>query len=125
MSNLIPMDASKVKEGSMGLSYQMLTKSNYTTWVLKMRVFMHGHGVWKAVKSNNQKSTIEDQSDKIALAVIYQGKHEEILLSLAEKKTAKDAYEVIRTMYQDAERVKKTGVLTLKAVFESLSMKYN
>lgn len=32
----------KVKDGSVGLSYPMLTKSNYTAWLIKMKVFIVG-----------------------------------------------------------------------------------
>lgn len=34
------MEVNKVKGGSIGLSYPMLTRSNYTAWALKMKVFM-------------------------------------------------------------------------------------
>lgn len=44
-------------------------------------------------------------------------------MSLADKQTARDAWEVIKTMCQGAERVKKARVQTLKGEFEALSMK--
>lgn len=75
----------------MGLSYPMLTKSNYTAWAMKMKVFMQAHGVWEAVENSDQKAVVDERIDKIALAMIYQGIPEEMLLSLAEKKKAKDA----------------------------------
>lgn len=61
--------------------------------------------------------------DKVALTMIYQGILEEVLLSLAEKKTAKGAWEAIKTLFQGGDRVKKARIQTLKAEFESLSMK--
>lgn len=110
-------------KGSVGLSYPTLTKGNYTAWSLKMRVFMQAHGVWDAVESSDPKVVVEGKTDKIALAMIYQGIPEEFLLSIAEKKTAKDAWEAIKTMSQGADKVKKAKVQTLKAEFEALSMK--
>ena len=59
----------------------------------------------------------------MALAAIYQGIPEEILLSIAEKKTAKDAWEAIKVLCMGAERVKVAKVQTLRTEFESLNMK--
>lgn len=109
--------------GSFGLSYPTLTKGNYTAWSMKMIVFMQAHGVWEAVEPSDPKAVIEEKTDKIALAMIYQAIPEEILLSLANKKTSKDAWDAIRTMCQGAERVKQAKVQTLRAEFEALSMK--
>ncbi|GJU61828.1 zinc finger, CCHC-type containing protein [Tanacetum coccineum] len=46
-----------------------------------------------------------------------------MLLSLAEKETAKETWTTLKTMYMEADRVKTTRVQTLKAEFEVLSMK--
>lgn len=46
-----------------------------------------------------------------------------MLLSIAEKKCAKDAWDAIKTICLGADRVKKAKVQTLKVDFESLSMK--
>ncbi|KAL8090104.1 hypothetical protein AgCh_039540 [Apium graveolens] len=117
------MESSKGKGRSMGLTYPTLSKTNYTTWALKMKVMMQAHGVWEAVEQSDPKANVEERTDKIALAMIYQGVPEEILLSLAEKKQAKDAWEAIKTMYQGAKKVKSAKIQTLKAEFESLAMK--
>ncbi|KAL8117920.1 hypothetical protein AgCh_015707 [Apium graveolens] len=85
-----------------------------------MKVYMQAHGVWDAVEP---KETVEDRMDKIFVAAIYQGIPEDILLSLAEKKMAKEACEAVKIMCQGAERVKKAKVQTLKAEFEGMSMK--
>lgn len=59
---------------------------------------MQARGVWEAVEPKDPKSTVEEKMDKIALAVIYQGLPEHILLAVAEKLTAKEVWEVIKTM---------------------------
>lgn len=69
------------------------------------------------------KADIEEKTDKMALAAIYQGIPEDILLSVAEKETAKEAREAVKTLCQGAERVKKARIQTLKSEFESMSMK--
>ena len=119
------MDVNKIKGGSFGLSYPMLARSNYTAWSLKMKVFMQAQGVWAAVESTDEKTVVEEKTDKIALAMIYQGIPEEFLLMIAEKKTAKEAWDAIKTLCQGADRVKKARIQTLKAEFEALSMKEN
>lgn len=75
-----------MKNGSIGLSYPMLARSNYTTWALKMKVFMQAHGVWSAVESNVSKVAIDEKSDKVAMAMMYQGLPEDVLLSVALKR---------------------------------------
>lgn len=117
------MDEVKSKEGSLNLSYPMLTKTNYTAWALKMRVFMQAHGIWEAVEQSDPKAAVEEKMDKIAMAAIFQAISEDILLSLAEKKTAKETWTVIKTMCLGAERVKQAKVQTLKAEFKNLNMK--
>lgn len=119
-------EASKNKDGQIGLTFPMLTKTNYTAWAMKMRVFMQAHGVWEAVEQKDPKDpkvTVEDKMDKRALAMIYQGISEDLLLTLAERKTAKDAWDAIKTVSLGAEKVKKAKAQTLKAEFESLKMK--
>lgn len=48
-----------------------------------------------------------------------------MLLSLAEKKTAKEVWEAIKTLCQGADRVKKARIQMLKSEFEALSMREN
>ena len=117
------MDANKLKGGSVGLSYPTLTRENYTAWSMKMRVFMQAHSVWEAVEPTDPKTAVEGKTDKVALAMIYQGIPEDVLLSIADKKTAKEAWEAIKTMSQGADRVKKARIQTLKAEFEVMGMK--
>ncbi|GJV65184.1 hypothetical protein Tco_1476012 [Tanacetum coccineum] len=58
---------------------------------IKMRVFMQAQGVWDAVEPKTSNTVVEVKKDKMALAAIYQGIPEDLLLSLAEKKIAKEA----------------------------------
>lgn len=96
------------KKGSMGFSYPMLSRNNYTAWSVKMKVYMQAQGVWEAVESGESKEEI--RKDKVALPIIYQGLPEDILLTVAEKETAKEAWEAIKMMCVGAERVQKAKV---------------
>ena len=101
----------------------MLARNNYTAWSLKMKVFMEAQGVWEAVEPDDPKAVVPMKTDKMSLAAIYSSIPEEMLLSLAEKKSAKEAWEAIQTLCVGVERVKAAKVQTLKTEFESLQMK--
>ena len=116
-------DSSKGKEVKIGLSLPMITKTNYTAWAMKMKVFLQAYNVWEAVEPNDPKAVIDDKADNCAMAMIYQSISEELLLTLAERTTAKAVWEAIKTASLGADRVKKAMAQTLKAEFESLSMK--
>lgn len=103
--------------------YPMLTKNNYTAWSLKMKVFMKAQGVWGAIEQKNPRVAVEERTMQMALAAIYQGVPEDILLAIAEKETAKEAWEAIKTMCMGVERVQEAKIQTLKGEFESLTMK--
>lgn len=92
------MEVFKSKEGSVGLSYPMLTKSNYTAWAIKMKVNMQAHGIWGAIEPADPNVRVKDKMDKVAMTAIFQAIPEDILLTLAEKKTAKDIWEAIKTL---------------------------
>ncbi|KAL4589803.1 hypothetical protein LXL04_002713 [Taraxacum kok-saghyz] len=79
-------------------------------------------GVWDAVEPKNLREVVDVRRDKMAMAAIYQGLPEELLLSLAEKETAKEAWKTLKVMYMGAERVRTAKVQTLKAEFEALKM---
>lgn len=57
------------------------------------------------------------------MALIYQRIPEDTLLTLAEKKTSKEAWDAVKTMSLGAEKVRKAKAQTLKYEFESLCMK--
>ncbi|XP_074356784.1 uncharacterized protein LOC141696557 [Apium graveolens] len=117
------MENNKTKDVMIGLSYSMLNRGNYTTWALKMKVYMQAHGVWDAIDNESSKEVVEERIDRMALLAIYQGIPEDILLSIAEKKTTKEAWDAIKTMCLGVDRVKIAKIQTLKAEFEALSMK--
>lgn len=107
------------KESSISLQYPMLNKHNYSAWAIKMEVYMEAQGVWDAVVSEEPAET---RKDKMALAAIYQGITEATLLQLGPKKTAKDAWNTLRTMYLGAARVKEVKAQSLRWEFDGLRM---
>ena len=75
-----------------------------------MMVFMQAHGVWDAVEPSDPSVAIDDRVDKGALAMIYHVIPEEMLLSLAAKKTSKEAWDALKIMCQGADRVKAARI---------------
>ncbi|KAF2311881.1 hypothetical protein GH714_027113 [Hevea brasiliensis] len=111
--------SSQEKEGSITLKYPMLTKSNYAAWAIKMEVFMIAQGVWEPIES---EGPVDQRKDKMALAAIYQGIGEDTLLQLGAKKTAKEAWNMLKIKNQGAEKVKEVRTQTLWREFEALGM---
>lgn len=59
---------------------------------MKVKVFMEAHRVWDAVEPKNPKGVIENKIDKRALAIVYQGIPDDMLLTIAKRKTFKEAW---------------------------------
>lgn len=58
-----------------------------------MNVFMQTQEVWDVMEPKIPQNTVSAKKDKIALAAIYHGISEHLLLSIAEKQTTKEAWE--------------------------------
>ncbi|XP_047331197.1 uncharacterized protein LOC124934729 [Impatiens glandulifera] len=93
------------REGNVTLSYPLLTKSNYSLWAFKIRVNLQAQGVWEAVMFED----VDERMDRMALAAIYQALPEDVLLLVAEKDSAKLAWETLKTMHVGVERVNENG----------------
>ncbi|KAL9671093.1 hypothetical protein QQ045_008659 [Rhodiola kirilowii] len=89
---------------------------------IKVKVFMEAQGVWEAVDPPTGV-VVDQRRDKMAMAAIYQGVPEDVLLAIAEKQTAREVWETLKTMHLGAERVKSAKVQTLRTEFEILRMK--
>ncbi|XP_021605753.2 uncharacterized protein LOC110610179 [Manihot esculenta] len=97
----------------------MLTKSNYAAWAIKIEVFMMAQDVWEPIEF---EGPVDKRKDKMALAAIYQGIGEDTLLQLGAKKTAKEAWNMLKVMNQGAEKVKEVRTQTLWREFDAVKM---
>lgn len=66
---------------------------------------------------------MDERKDRMARAAIYQAIPEDVLLMLAEKDTAKEAWETLKMMHMRADRVKEAKIQTLRINFEVIRMK--
>ena len=108
------------KLSSVSLQYPMLTKTNYAAWAIKMKVFLKAQGVWEAIDA---KSNVDVSKDQMALAAIYQAINEDTLMRISEKETAKDAWEMIKTMFLGEEHVMEARIQTLQNELDVMRMK--
>lgn len=88
-----------------------------------MKVFIKAQGAWNAIEPKDPKVAFDDKTDQVALAMIYQGIPEGMLLSFADKETSKGTWEAIKTLCQGADKVKNARIQTLKSEFEATTMR--
>ncbi|KAF2292966.1 hypothetical protein GH714_034325 [Hevea brasiliensis] len=101
----VDMEALRLMDQLLALrSRPKMSHIELETWAIKMEVFMMAQGVWDAIESPDP---IDSRRDKMALAAIYQGIGEDTLLQLGAKKTAKEAWNMLKMMNQGADKVKE------------------
>lgn len=66
---------------------------------------------------------MDERKDRMARAAIYQAIPEDVLLMLAEKDTAKEAWETLKMMHMGTDRVKEAKIQILRSDFEVIRMK--
>ncbi|XP_045084182.1 uncharacterized protein [Aegilops tauschii subsp. strangulata] len=104
------------------LQYPMLADNNYAAWAIKMEAYMRAQGVWDAVVAKDHPK-VSARKNQMALASIYQAIPEGTLFLLSQKKTAKSAWEALKTMHIGDQRLRDAKLQTLKLEFEGLRMK--
>ncbi|CAA6674154.1 unnamed protein product [Spirodela intermedia] len=83
----------------------MLTKTNYSDWALLMKVKLRARLLWTAI----EKGGVEPHEDMQALDALCSAVPPEMWPVIADKETAKEAWEAIATMRIGDDRVKKTS----------------
>ncbi|KAJ0588373.1 putative RNA-directed DNA polymerase [Helianthus annuus] len=108
------------KEPMPSLPCPMLTDTNYTVWAMKMKVIFKVYKVWDVIDPG---TTIDIHKDSIAIALLFQGLPEELVLQIGNNDSAKEMWEAVKSRNQGAERVKEARLQTLMSEFEGLKMK--
>ncbi|KAD3067463.1 hypothetical protein E3N88_35343 [Mikania micrantha] len=99
-----------------------LTQTNYTSWAIKMQLFMDAQGTWDAIEPL-EGVAVDAKLGKKTRAFIFQALTEDILLQVAEHKEAKGVWDALKTRYLGADRVQQARIQTLNREFELLAMK--
>ncbi|WVZ71914.1 hypothetical protein U9M48_020443 [Paspalum notatum var. saurae] len=96
--------------------FPQLTRTNYTDWVVMMKVMLKARGLWSIIKHG----TDDKQEDQMALEALLRGVPAEYPSTLRRKKTAKLAWESLEKMRLGDDRVKKAWVQQLRREYEAL-----
>ena len=88
---------------------QVLSKTNYPVWALRMQVHLGAYGLWEAIESD----TVPRKKDHQALSVIFGALSEDIVAQLDISKSAKEIWEILKTIHMGAARVIKARVQAL------------
>ncbi|XP_078437633.1 uncharacterized protein LOC144708254 [Wolffia australiana] len=108
-----------IREVSAGTGFPMLTKTNYSEWALLMRVKLKAQLLWSAIEEGGAEPHEEMQVvDALCSAV-----PSEMWPVIAEKETAKEAWEAIATMRIGDDRVRKTSAQNLRRQFDLATFK--
>jgi hypothetical protein len=102
------------------LTWPMLTRTNYQGWSSHIQCNLEGMFLWDAIEPGGDK--IERRRDRLALGAMLRGVPQE-MHSMLLNKTAKEAWEGIKTMRLGAYRVKEVNAQKLLAEFESITFK--
>jgi hypothetical protein len=75
-------------------TYPMLTRTNYSDWVLLMKVKMQACELWEAINPGE----VDEPLDRLALDVIYSAAPPEMIFTLTNKPSTREAWEALKTM---------------------------
>ncbi|KAG6756940.1 hypothetical protein POTOM_037239 [Populus tomentosa] len=88
----------------------MLSETNYDIWAVKMKIILRSLGVWSAIEG----ADTDDDKDQGAMVAISQAVPDDVMMAIAEKQTAKEAWDALREMRIGEDHVKKARVQVLK-----------
>jgi hypothetical protein len=108
-----------VREVGGGMMFPVLTKNNYTEWAMLMRVKLKARGLWVTL----EKGEANPHEDMMAMDALLSAVPPEKVATVAEKKTAKEAWDVIATMHMGDDRVKKAVTQQLHSQFDRATFK--
>jgi len=95
----------------------MLTRANYHEWSLLMKVKLQARGLWEAVTYGD----VIYEDDRRALEALCAAVPADLGAALANKPTAKLAWEAIATRRLGGERVRRATLQRLRGEWESLA----
>ena len=113
-------DMDKTFTPTANLMWPVLTRSNYQSWASHIQCNLEGLNLWDAIEKGEKA---ERRQDRLALGSMLRGVPTEMHSMLLNKKTAKEAWEAIKTMLLGADRVKEVNAQKLLGEFEAMAFK--
>ena len=99
--------------------WPMLTKTNYAEWSAMMKVMLRPRGLWEAVNHND----VSEHEDMMAMEAICKSVPADMVVMMANKESAKAAWDDIKTANLGVERVRRAKAQTLRREFNGLTFK--
>jgi hypothetical protein len=84
-----------------GTAFPVLTKTNYTDWAMLMHVKLKAHGLWVTI----DKGGVDPQEDMMTLDALVSAVLSEMVATVADKRTVKEAWDAITTLRVSDDRV--------------------
>ncbi|MDM1625907.1 DUF4219 domain-containing protein, partial [Escherichia coli] len=111
------------KDLSTGITYPILTRTNFSSWSIKMQAVMEASELWDVVSPSDPTRTVNAKKNKMARATIFNAIPEDVLFMVATKESASEVWQALNTMFLGTNRVKSARIQTLKEEFDSMKMK--
>jgi hypothetical protein len=108
-----------VREVSDRTAFPVLTKNDYSDWAMLMRVMLKVCGLWVTV----DKGCIDPQEDMMVLDALVLAVPSELVVTVADKSSVKEAWDGIATMQVGDEPIKKAAVQQLRNQFDRTTFK--
>jgi hypothetical protein len=106
-----------IRETGASGNWPQLTKTNYDSWSLLMKLKMQARHLWEAVEDDD----VDFHDDRTTLEAICSCVPPEMVPTLATKLSTKEVWEVIRSMRIGDERVRKSTAQSLRAEYEQIA----
>ncbi|XP_066361361.1 uncharacterized protein [Miscanthus floridulus] len=104
-----------IGEGGGSDNWPQLSKTNYNSWSLRMKLKMQARHIWDVVEFDD----VDYDDDRSALDAICSTVLEELVPALATKET----WEAIRTLRIGNDQVRKAMAQNLRAEYESIALR--
>jgi hypothetical protein len=105
--------------GVASTTWPTLTRTNYNTWSLLMKVILQARRLWDIIDTG----VGEYEDDRAAMEGILRSVPAEMIPMLAVKETAKEAWDAIKTIRVGAERVRESKAQILRGQYEEIRFK--
>lgn len=97
-------------------------------WKIQIEVYLQGLGVWgcvnrtrlKPADNTDNKTDIWEKDDAKAKSAIFQTLNMEQIMQVAEKKTSKEVFEQLKSLYSNISKYSKMNTLTQYHAFQML-----
>lgn len=119
MGDITTFSAKPKINGPTSFICPMLNSTNYTVWIIRIKVLLKLHEVWEVIEEESD----DVKKNNMAIALLFQSMLETLILLVGELNTAKKVWEAVKSRHMGAERVREARLQILMSEFDRLKMK--